>query len=73
MVIGDTRLATITNQSDAKNEEPGTYLLPSLQFPTDTLVEAWELYAEKPGSIQLQVSLIQTLEKVWEKWKVDLI
>lgn len=56
MVIGITELP-VTNQSDAKNEEPGTYLLPSLQFPTEAIVEAWELYAEYPGRIQLQVSL----------------
>lgn len=56
MVIGSTELP-VTNQSDAKNEEPETYLLPSLQFPTEAIVEAWELYAEYPGRIQLQVSL----------------
>ena len=34
----------------------GTYILPSLEFSTSTSVEAWELYAESSGGIQLQVS-----------------
>ena len=55
MVIESTG-APITNQSDTKNES-GTYLLPSLQFTTEATVEAWEVYAEYPGRIQLQVRL----------------
>ena len=55
MVIGSTGVP-INNQSDAKNES-GAYLLPSLQFTTEATVEAWEVYAEYPGRIQLQVRL----------------
>ena len=55
LVIGSTGVP-ITNQSDAKNESGG-YLLPSLRFPTEAIVEAWEVYAESPGRIQLQVRL----------------
>jgi len=53
LVIGSTGVP-ITNQSAAKNES-GAYLLPSLQFITEATVEAWEVYAESPGRIQLQV------------------
>lgn len=56
VVLGNPGLP-LTNQSDAKNEERGTYLIPSLHFLTDTIVEAWEVHAEQPGLIQLQVSL----------------
>lgn len=55
LVIGSTGVP-ITNQSHAKNES-GAYLLPSLQFTTEATVEAWEVYAESPGRIQLQVRL----------------
>jgi len=53
LVIGSTGVP-MTNQSAVKNES-GVYLLPSLQFTTEATVEAWELYAESPGRIQLQV------------------
>ncbi|XP_020607936.1 LOW QUALITY PROTEIN: polycystic kidney disease protein 1-like 2 [Orbicella faveolata] len=53
LVIGSTGVP-ITNQSAAKNES-GAYLLPSLQFITEATVEAWEVYAESPGRIQLQI------------------
>ena len=55
LVIG-SKGVPITNQSHAKNES-GAYLLPSLQFTTEATVEAWEVYAESPGRIQLQVRL----------------
>lgn len=55
LVIGST-VFPINNQPHIKNES-GAFLLPSLQFPREATVEAWEVYAEYPGRIQLQVRL----------------
>ena len=54
-ILGSTG-PPLTNQSDAKSGEAGLYLFPSLHFLSRTRVEAWEVHAEKPGLIQLQVS-----------------
>ena len=45
----------VTNKTDFNGTFPGTFILPSLEFSTETSLEAWELHAENPGPIELQV------------------
>lgn len=55
VILGHTG-PSLTNQSDAKKREAGLYLFPSLHFLSNVEVEAWEVHAEQPGLIHLQVS-----------------
>ncbi|KAM7431322.1 hypothetical protein ABFA07_018118 [Porites harrisoni] len=45
----------VTNKTDFNGTLPGTFILPSLEFSTETSLEAWELHAEYPGPIELHV------------------
>ena len=54
MILGKEGF-TMIDQSDSKDAQAGTFVLLSLEFSTHTSLEAWELYAEYPGRIQLQV------------------
>lgn len=45
----------VTNKTDFNGTLPGTFILPPLEFSTETSLEAWELHAEYPGPIELHV------------------
>lgn len=55
VVLGQQGLPFV-NKSEVGDVGPGIYVLQTLVFSMFTYVEAWELYAEYPGRIQLQVS-----------------